>query len=151
MPLIFLFGLIFGSFLNVCIYRLPKKQSIIWPGSHCPSCKSAIRFWQNIPVLSYVFLTGKCTNCKFRIPLIYPLVEILTGVLLVVVWQHYGLTLSFLHYSILVLFLLPISFIDLDTKLILNVLTLPGIIIGLLSSIFLYQTQIGRASCRERV
>jgi len=140
--LIFLFGLIFGSFLNVCIYRLPKKQSIMWPGSHCPSCKSAIPFWQNIPVLSYVFLTGKCTNCKFRIPLIYPLVEILTGVLLVVVWQHYGLTLSFLHYSILVLFLLPISFIDLDTKLILNVLTFPGIIIGLFSSIFLNQLPI---------
>ncbi len=141
-PLIFLFGLIFGSFLNVCIYRLPKKQSIVWPGSHCPSCKSAIPLWLNIPVLSYVFLTGKCTNCKFRIPLFYPLVEILTGVLLVVVWQHYGLTLSFLHYSILVLFLLPISFIDLDTKLILNVLTFPGIIIGLLSSLFFNQVSI---------
>ncbi len=141
-PLIFLFGLIFGSFLNVCIYRLPKKQSIVWPGSHCPSCKSAIPLWQNIPVLSYIFLTGKCTNCQFRIPLIYPLVEILTGVLLVVVWQNYGLTLSFLHYSILVLFLLPISFIDLDTQLILNVLTFPGIIIGLFSSIFLNQLPI---------
>ncbi len=140
--LIFSFGLIFGSFLNVCIYRLPKKQSIVWPGSHCPSCKTAIPLWQNIPVLSYIFLTGKCKNCKLRISLIYPFVEILTGILLVVVWQHYGLTLSFLHYSILVLFLLPISFIDLDTKLILNVLTFPGIIIGLLSSIFLNQTPI---------
>lgn len=139
---IFLIGLIFGSFLNVCIYRLPKKQSIVWPGSHCPSCKAAIPLWQNIPVLSYIFLVGKCTNCKFRIPFIYPFVEILTGVLLVVVWQHYGLTLSFLHYSILVLFLLPISFIDLDTKLILNVLTFPGIIIGLPSAIFLNQIPI---------
>ncbi len=145
MPLIFLFGLIFGSFLNVCIYRLPKKQSIVWPGSHCPSCKSSIPFWQNIPVLSYIFLTGKCKNCKFRISFIYPFVEILTGILLVVVWQHYGLTLSFLHYSILVLFLLPISFIDLDTKLILNVLIFPGIIIGLCSSIFLNQISIMNA------
>jgi len=144
-PLIFLFGLIFGSFLNVCIYRLPKKQSIVWPGSHCPSCKSSIPFWQNIPVLSYIFLTGKCKNCKFRISFIYPFVEILTGILLVVVWQHYGLTLSFLHYSILVLFLLPISFIDLDTKLILNVLIFPGIIIGLCSSIFLNQIPIMNA------
>ena len=140
--MIFLFGLIFGSFLNVCIYRLPKKQSIVWPGSHCPSCKNSIPFWQNIPVLSYIFLAGKCANCKFRISLIYPLVEILTGILLVVVWQHYGLTLSFLHYSILVLFLLPISFIDLDTRLILNVLTFPGIIVGLLSSVFLNQIPI---------
>ena len=145
MPLIFLFGLIFGSFLNVCIYRLPKKQSIVWPGSHCPSCKSSIPFWQNIPVLSYIFLTGKCKNCKFRISFIYPFVEILTGILLVVVWQHYGLTWSFLHYSILVLFLLPISFIDLDTKLILNVLIFPGIIIGLCSSIFLNQISIMNA------
>ncbi len=140
--MIFLFGLIFGSFLNVCIYRLPKKQSIVWPGSHCPSCKNSIPFWQNIPVLSYIFLAGKCANCKFRISLIYPLVEILTGILLVVVWQHYGLTLSFFHYSILVLFLLPISFIDLDTRLILNVLTFPGIIVGLLSSVFLNQIPI---------
>jgi len=140
--MIFLFGLIFGSFLNVCIYRLPKKQSIVWPGSHCPSCKNSIPFWQNIPVLSYIFLAGKCANCKFRISPIYPLVEILTGILLVVVWQHYGLTLSFLHYSILVLFLLPISFIDLDTRLILNVLTFPGIIVGLLSSVFLNQIPI---------
>jgi len=117
----------------------------VWPGSHCPSCKSSIPFWQNIPVLSYIFLTGKCKNCKFRISFIYPFVEILTGILLVVVWQHYGLTLSFLHYSILVLFLLPISFIDLDTKLILNVLIFPGIIIGLCSSIFLNQIPIMNA------
>lgn len=142
---IFLFGAVFGSFLNVCIYRLPRKESIVWPGSYCPACKRSIPLWQNIPILSYLFLAGKCKNCKEKIPIIYPVVEILTGVLLIVLWQHYGLTRPFFHYSILVLFLLPISFIDLDTKLILNVLTFPGIIMGLLLAVFTQQISIFQA------
>ena len=129
---IFLFGTILGSFLNVCIHRLPRKESIIWPGSHCPDCKCPVPILLNIPLISYLFLLGKCQNCKAKIPIIYPVVEFLTGVLLVLVWQHYGPGLSFLHYGFLMLILLPISFIDLKTKLILNVLTLPGLVIGLL-------------------
>lgn len=133
--LIFLLGAIIGSFFNVCIYRLPRRESIIWPGSYCPACKHTIPFLHNVPILGYIMLAGKCKNCKVRIPYTYPLVEILTGILLVLVWQHYGPTSFFVHYSILVLLLVPISFIDLDFKLILNVLTFPGIMIGLLLSV----------------
>lgn len=137
MGVIFLFGALVGSFLNVCIYRLPRKQSVVWPGSHCPRCKTPIAIWGNIPILSYIFLGGKCANCKSKIPFIYPIVEFLTGVLLVLVWQHYGLSLPFIHYSILILFLLPISFIDILTKLILNALTIPGMLVGLALSILI--------------
>ncbi len=128
--IVFLFGTFIGSFLNVCIYRLPRGESVVSPGSRCHSCKQPIPLWHNIPVVSYLVLRGKCRTCKAAIGFTYPVVEILTGVLLVLVWWHYGPTSSFLHYSLLVLLLLPISFIDLDTKLILNVLTLPGIGLG---------------------
>jgi len=135
--LIFLFGAMLGSFLNVCIYRLPRQESVVWPGSHCPACKAPIPIWYNIPIISYLLLRGKCHTCKSAIPVTYPLVEILTGVFLVVTWRSFGLSLAFLHYSTLILLLLPVSFIDLDTKLILNVLTLPGLLCGLAFSFFL--------------
>lgn len=135
--LIFFLGTVLGSFLNVCIYRLPRKESIVWPGSHCPHCKSSIPIWHNVPIFSYLLLGGKCTNCKAKISFRYPLVEFLTGTLMALIWKVYGPSLPFLQYSILILFLLPISFIDLDCKLILNVLTLPGMIIGLALSLFL--------------
>jgi len=133
--ILFLFGAILGSFLNVCIYRLPRKESVIWPGSNCPYCKSRIPLLLNVPLLSYVILRGKCRYCKHRIPLTYPLVELITGALLVLLWRYHGFSLSFLHYSILLLFLLPITFIDLNHKLILNVLTFPGMAIGIALSL----------------
>lgn len=142
---IFMLGTIFGSFLNVCIYRLPRKESIVWPGSYCPRCKISIPIWQNIPIISYFFLLGKCKNCNAKISIQYPLVELLTGVLLVLIWKDYGLSLSFVQYTILVLFLVPISFIDLTHKLILNVLTLPGIMIGLVLAIFLKFITVSQA------
>ncbi len=134
--LIFLVGTMLGSFLNVCIYRLPRRESVVWPGSHCPRCKEPIPFWHNIPILSFLVLGGKCARCKEHIPLTYPLVEFLTGFLMVFTWHHFGFSLAFLHYSTLLLFLLPISFIDIDTKLILNVLTMPGLLVGLALSLF---------------
>lgn len=134
--LLFFIGAIFGSFLNVCIYRLPRKESVVTPGSHCPRCGSPIPLWYNIPLVSYLLLRGRCRNCAQPIPIRYPLVEALTGALFVLVWHSYGFGPSFFYYAILVLFLVPISFIDLDTKLILNVLTLPGICLGLLLSLF---------------
>ncbi len=143
--LIFFSGTVLGSFLNVCIHRLPRQESIIWPGSYCPYCKKSIPIWYNIPIFSYLLIRGKCRNCKARIPFRYPLVEFLTGILLVLIWKIYGLSLPFLQYSILILFLLPISFIDLDFKLILNALTVPGIIIGLVLSISLKLTTILQA------
>ncbi|MFQ5752181.1 MAG: prepilin peptidase [bacterium] len=145
MVIILLFGAILGSFLNVCIYRLPRKESIMWPSSYCPHCKSSIPIWYNVPIISYIILGGKCNYCKNKIPISYPIVEIMTGVLLVLVWQHYGLSLSFMQYSILVLLLLTISFIDFNHKLILNVLTLPGIAVGLTLSLLLNLTSISQA------
>lgn len=146
--LIFLTGTILGSFLNVCIYRLPRKESILWPPSHCPVCKRPVPYWHNIPILSYFFLKGRCSNCKTRIPVIYPLVEFLTGGVLTLVWILEGPSFLFLQHAILILFLLPITFIDLDHKLILNILTFPGIVIGLiltalLKSGFLLEALVG--------
>jgi len=126
----------------VCIYRLPRKESVVWPGSHCPDCNTAIPFWYNIPIISYFILHGKCKFCKSPIPFRYPLIEALTGSMFVLLWYVYGLSHMFIFYSTLILFLLPISFIDLDTKLILNVLTFPGIVIGVVLSIFLKETSV---------
>lgn len=142
---IFLLGTILGSFLNVCVYRLPRSESIVWPRSYCIHCKSAIPMWNNIPVVSYLLLNGRCRFCRTKIPYIYPLIEILTGVLLVLVWLHYGFSQSFIHYSILILFLLPISFIDLHHMLILNVLTFPGIAVGLLLSVLTEEMSVLQA------
>lgn len=129
--LIFLVGTVLGSFLNVCIYRLPRKESILWPSSHCLVCKRPVPFWHNIPILSYLLLRGRCSNCNARIAITYPLVEFLTGGVLALIWVLEGPSFAFLQHAILILFLLPISFIDLDHKLILNVLTIPGIVTGL--------------------
>ena len=126
-----IFGLILGSFLNVVIHRLPLKGSLIRPASHCPSCSKAIRFYDNIPLVSYIILRGRCRACGARIPLRYPMVEGLTALLLVLLYIRYGMTGEWVAYSVLVLFLIPISFIDLDKKLILNRLTVPCFILGI--------------------
>ncbi len=135
--MLFALGAIVGSFLNVCIYRLPRRESVVWPGSSCPKCKTRIPLWLNLPILSYLFLRGKCRYCKRPIPITYPLVELMTGALLALLWQFYGLSPSFVHYAILILLLLPITFIDLKHKLILNVLTFPGIALGIALSLAL--------------
>lgn len=145
MILMFFLGTILGSFLNVCIYRLPRKESILFPGSYCPQCKISLPLWQNIPILSYLFLRGRCKYCSTKISFRYPLVEFLTGILLAVNWKIYGLSLYFVQYSILILLLVPISFIDLDHKLILNALTLPGILIGFTLSIFFKMSTVFQA------
>ncbi|MCG8607222.1 prepilin peptidase [bacterium] len=143
--LILLFGAILGSFLNVCIYRLPRGESIASPSSRCPVCQSPIPFLHNIPIISYFVLRGRCGSCKARIPTSYVLVEVGSALLLVFVWWDYGFNLTFLHYSFLALLLLTISIIDVNHKLILNVLTLPGIVIGLSSSIFINLVSIKQA------
>jgi leader peptidase (prepilin peptidase)/N-methyltransferase len=133
--MLFLLGAVFGSFLNVCIYRLPRRESVLWPGSSCPYCKSRIPLWLNLPIVSYLFLRGKCRYCKHPIPITYPLVELMTGVLLALLWRYYGFSSLFLHYAVLTLLLLPITFIDLKHKLILNVLTFPGMAMGIALSL----------------
>ena len=114
----FIFGLLIGSFLNVCIYRIPKGESIIFPPSSCPSCGERIRWYDNIPVISYLLLRGRCRHCGGRIPLRYPIVELLTAVLTVVILWRFGLSVSAFYYLVLTYVLIVISFIDLDTMLV---------------------------------
>ena len=135
---VFIFGLCIRSFLNVCIYRLPSSTSIINPSrSFCPQCNSAIQLYDNIPVLSYLWLKGRCRNCKAPISLRYPLVELITGVLAVAILFLFGLTFEGLVYFIFISSLLVITFIDIDHKIIPDIITLPGIPIGLLASFVL--------------
>jgi leader peptidase (prepilin peptidase)/N-methyltransferase len=132
--IISLLGLSLGSFLNVCIYRIPHKKSILHPGSSCPKCETKIRFYDNIPVLSYVMLRGRCRSCGAAISLQYPLVELLTAALLVIAYLRFGLTWDFAARGILILAMILTFFIDLKHRIIPDVLTLPGIILGFLLS-----------------
>jgi len=113
-------GLVIGSFLNVCIYRLQIKKSISKPRSHCPSCKHQLKPWENIPVLSYVFLRGKCSNCNIKISLRYPLIEILTAVVYVVIYNYFALSIETVLLMVFFSLVIVITFIDIDVQLIYN-------------------------------
>ncbi len=130
---IFLFGLAVGSFLNVCIYRIPLPDvSIHSPRrSFCPKCNNPINPYDNIPVLSYLLLRGKCRHCKAKISAVYPCVELGTAVLFLLMFYHFGLTLEFLLALIFVTLLIPISVIDARHYIIPNVLIDTGLILGL--------------------
>jgi len=128
---IVIFGLAFGSFFNVCIYRLPKKESIVFPNSHCPNCEKPIKTIHNIPVFSYLFLRGKCAYCDQNIHWHYFLVELITPVLFLLVFLQFGLSLLFLKYLIFVSFGILICFIDAFHKIIPDVLSLLLIIFGI--------------------
>jgi leader peptidase (prepilin peptidase) / N-methyltransferase len=132
-----LFGLVFGSFLNVCIVRLPHKQSILLPGSHCPLCKHPIRWFDNIPLVSYLLLRGRCRDCHARISPQYAFVEAVTALLLVLTYQRFGLSPEFVKYSALVMILIVLVFTDLRDRLIPHAVTLFGIGLGLLLSFFI--------------
>ncbi|MFQ5628916.1 MAG: prepilin peptidase, partial [bacterium] len=133
--LLAILGAIFGSFLNVVIYRLPRSESVISPSSRCPACTHRLKPWENIPVLSYLFLRGKCSSCHTHIPIRYLIVELLTPLCFIANYLLFGFSLSFFKFTLLILMLIPITFIDIDHKLILDKLTLPGILAGLLFSI----------------
>jgi leader peptidase (prepilin peptidase)/N-methyltransferase len=135
---IFAFGAVIGSFLNVCIARIPNDESIISPPSHCPTCKAVIPFYCNIPLLSYVLLRGRCRSCSERISLRYFMVELLMGVLAVALYYRFGLSYEFLVGFLFVAAMIVISFIDLDVRIVPDVISLPGIICGLLLSIIGY-------------
>lgn len=133
--IIFIFGMCIGSFLNVCIYRLPASKSIANPPrSICPNCNSHIRFYDNIPVLSYIWLKGRCRNCDAPISFRYPMVEVMSGIVAVALLFKFGLSLESLVYFVFISSLLVITFIDLDHKIIPDVISLPGIPIGLVAS-----------------
>jgi leader peptidase (prepilin peptidase)/N-methyltransferase len=132
---IFLLGLAFGSFLNVCIYRLPRHLSVVRPGSACPECQRAIRFYDNVPILSWLLLRGRCRDCKARISPRYLVVELLTGALFLACYAHFGLTLATLKYCVFGFLLLGLIFTDAETHLLPDKMTLPGLGLGLLFSL----------------
>ncbi|MZG29745.1 MAG: prepilin peptidase [Nitrospinae bacterium] len=130
---VFCFGLAIGSFTNVCIHRLPKKESVVTPGSHCPKCSSDVRPMDNIPLISYIILGGKCRNCATRISPIYPAIEAVTAVLMLAGFFKFGLSFDFLVYAVVAPTLVIITAIDIEHQIIPDVITLPGIILGLLA------------------
>jgi leader peptidase (prepilin peptidase)/N-methyltransferase len=132
---IFLFGLAFGSFLNVCIYRLPRGLSVVTPRSACPECKEPIAFYDNLPVLSWFILRGRCRHCKITITPRYWMIELLTGLLFLACYWHFGLTLATLKYCVLAFLLLGLIFTDAETKLLPDKMTLPGLALGLVFSL----------------
>ena len=125
------FGLAVGSFANVCIHRLPRKESVVVPGSHCPACSAAVRPLDNIPVISYIVLGGKCRDCATRISPIYPVIETVTAVLLLAGFFKFGLSFDFLVYAVVAPALVIITAIDIEHQIIPDVITLPGIALGL--------------------
>jgi len=156
-----IFGLLIGSFLNVVIHRLPvmmekewreqaheflgseeeqdlasKPYNLVFPNSHCPNCQHNIRPWENIPVISYLFLGGKCSSCKTHISLRYPIVEMLTGILTAVVVYKFGLTLTSLACCVLTWSLISLALIDYDTQLLPDNITLPLLWLGLIVNSF---------------
>ncbi len=130
---IFIFGTIIGSFLNVCICRIPAGQSVISPASRCPQCGRAIAWYQNIPIISFLLLRGRCAGCGVAISRRYPLVESLTGMLFVWVFLRFGLEWATPVYWLFVAALVVITFIDLDHQIIPDVISLPGIVVGFLT------------------
>ena len=133
--MVFIFGAVVGSFLNVCVARLPKEESIVSPPSHCPLCKTPIAFYDNIPLISYLHLRGRCRSCREKISPRYFVVEFLLAVLAVLLFSRFGLGLAFFVNFVLVAALIVITFIDLDVRIVPDVISLPGIAVGLVVSI----------------
>jgi len=133
----FIVGSCIGSFVNVCIYRLPRSLSIVFPGSSCPQCESRIRFYDNIPILSFLWLRGKCRNCGASIPFRYVLIEGMTGFFAVCTYLKFGLSVEALVYFCFIATLLVVIYIDIDHQIIPNRITFPGIPVCLAATFFL--------------
>jgi len=133
----FLFGLVFGSFLNVVIHRVPREQSIVFPSSACPQCHAGIKPYDNIPVVSWLVLRGRCRNCQEPINARYAVVELLVATLFLACYWRFGLALSTLKCCVFSFLLVGLVFIDAEHKLLPDVLTLPGLVAGLVFSWFI--------------
>ena len=130
--LIFIYGLIIGSFLNVCIYRIPRGESIAWPGSHCPACSHDLKWYDNIPLFSYLMLRGKCRYCKTTISPQYPLVESLNAFAYIIIYLKFGFEVDFIFYSLMSSVLVAIIFIDLKEMIIPDSLVLSVLVMSII-------------------
>lgn len=129
-----LFGALIGSFLNVCIYRLPRGTSVVWPASACPGCGRGLSWFENVPILSYVALRGRCRSCKGGISVQYPLVEGLTALMFGLGWWYYGPSALLASRLLLGCALIVLFVVDLEHQLLPHAITLPGIVVGFLIS-----------------
>lgn len=134
--LIFIIGLCIGSFLNVCIYRIPREESIAFPPSHCTNCGYELKFYDLIPVISFLFLRGRCRKCKKKISIQYPLIELLNGISYLLLFLKYDLSLSFISYCLLTSLLIVISMIDLESKYIYSSTTIIGLCLAIIYILF---------------
>ncbi|MBD1914010.1 MULTISPECIES: A24 family peptidase [unclassified Leptolyngbya] len=144
--IVFMIGACIGSFLNVVVYRLPAGISLIHPPSRCPKCRNTLKPYDNVPVLGWLWLRGRCRYCKTRISPRYPLIETATGLLFVAVWWAFGWGWIMLGYWVLFSWLIALSFIDLDTMTLPNPLTQSGLVLGLVFQAalgWLYPTATG--------
>ena len=134
--LVFVFGLMVGSFLNVCIWRLPRGESIVRPASKCPSCGAAIKPYDNIPLASWLILGGKCRSCRARISTLYPVVELLTGLLFVACYLAFGLTLTAAKWVVFSSLLVVLVIVDARERILPNGVNFTGLGLGLAFSLF---------------
>lgn len=132
--IIFIFGLVLGSFLNVCIWRLPRAESIIMPGSHCSYCNNPIRWHDNIPLIGYILLKGRCRDCNARISFKYFLIELITAVMSAAMFIRYDLTPQFFIYILFFSLLLIATFVDIRYRIIPDEISLGGAILGIILS-----------------
>ncbi|MFH1368256.1 MAG: prepilin peptidase [Elusimicrobiota bacterium] len=130
----FIIGLILGSFANVCICRMPRDESVVMPRSRCPACKKPIRWYDNIPLFSFIMLRGKCRHCESRISLQYPIVELITGVSFVLLAIHFDISFALILFSFLTLILIIISGIDFHCQIIPDQLSYLLVAAGILTS-----------------
>jgi len=137
---VFMLGIVIGSFLTVCVHRIPLGRSIVAPRSACPQCGNQIRWYDNVPLLSFLWLKGRCRQCQTRIPSRYPIIEFTNGLGYLLVFWRFGLTWPTLVYAGLFSIFLLVTWIDWDHKIIPDVITLPGIVLGFVCAALLLPT-----------
>ncbi len=136
--LISLYGLIIGSFLNVCIYRIPREESIAFPSSHCPNCGTSLKWCDLVPVFSFIVQRGKCRYCGEKISPQYPIIELLNAILYLIIYTKFGLSLEFFFYAIIFSLLIVITLIDLQHMIIPDILIILILVISVIYKILLY-------------
>ena len=134
--LVVLLGACVGSFLNVCIYRLPRRESLMWPGSRCTTCERSLSWYENVPIVSWVVLRGRCRTCRASVSWMYPAVEIVTALTFLSGYLLYGLTMIAVVRVLFACALIVLFVTDLQHKILPNVITVPGIVVGFVCSLF---------------